>query len=396
MGNYDDLSWLHEEPAFEIGDEVMAVDIKALPAINGVIGTVLQLQRDKGRFGVRFPAPYDSKSLKATNLQLVRRSKGDIPETTPKETKQKVTIETDTALLEKLCRADPTLPLWQAAKARHAGQTGVVVAVDNTHRQVRFETGESCWFPEAAVSVVAVPGTIQVDSCGSSSESDTHDTHDAHSTTPSDSPLPKSPAVSAMPVPAHFKCPIKVHCESIGVDLPGGMLRQNSVLSKGRKVVFDEAKNELATFDPYSKQTQEEKDALKQQERAAAAKVQQLEKAQMGAAAVVVDEKEARHEVEKEEHKRRKGLKGSYMNSKVDVEILEQQAQLSAQFEHMSAEDLARLQLAENESSARRYTITHSPLNEYKRGTSSPKPHLFFFLFFLPRHYQKQTFRLKV
>eukprot|EP01061_Rhynchopus_euleeides_P022054 TRINITY_DN3595_c1_g1_i1.p1 TRINITY_DN3595_c1_g1~~TRINITY_DN3595_c1_g1_i1.p1 ORF type:complete len:676 (+),score=332.47 TRINITY_DN3595_c1_g1_i1:144-2030(+) len=157
-----------------------------------------------------------------------------------------------------------------------------------------------------------------------------------------------------MPVPSGFRCPIKVMCDPVEVGTPGGLRRQDSCASRDRHVNFDEEHIEVATYDPSTKTTPEEKEALKRQEREAAQKVAAIEKLQLGTAAVAGDEKVARHDVEKEEHKRRKGLKGAYINSKTEIEIHQEQMAIQHLVDVQTSEDLVRLEVGEAEVSSRR------------------------------------------
>eukprot|EP01059_Diplonema_ambulator_P007294 TRINITY_DN1676_c0_g2_i2.p1 TRINITY_DN1676_c0_g2~~TRINITY_DN1676_c0_g2_i2.p1 ORF type:complete len:770 (+),score=214.96 TRINITY_DN1676_c0_g2_i2:112-2421(+) len=288
---------------YSVGDEVMAKEIKALPQINGVVGKVVCLLGE--RYGVLFPDPFGEKSLRGRNLQLVKMA-GASPEpargcesngASQDEGIAKgavVTIVNDEEELERVCRPHPSLPSWNKKKARHAGKEGKILAIDHDDGvyQIGFPSGEECWFPK---EVVAPSPT----SAGSPQKS------------------PRSPAISALP--PSYKCPIKVLCDPVDTEnIPGGMVRENSVLSKDRKVVFDEENIEVATYDPSGV---EDKEQMKKQMQEAKLIEEMLAKRRKGVTAVEEDEGKDRFAVEKEELKKRKGLKGSYQNDRMEIEI---------------------------------------------------------------------------
>ena len=370
----DDLSWLDDSPMFCAGDEVMAVKIKALPEINGVMGVVTS-QKPNGRFGVRFPSPYGLKTLKTANLQLVRKPHSpELPEEVDAAPKcfphenttsnaepvvaAPVRVVSDPAALEALCRADDSLPVWKPTKARHAGRQGVVTEVDGQHLLVEFSKSEQCWFPKTAVSTIRQSPRAQQTLPHTQTPPPAAGDHGQRPAEACNSPV-KSPAVSAMKVPSNFKCPVEVYCETItDVDHPGGLLREDSALDKERRVQFNERNLDVKTFNPRAPPTPEEKLALKKQEQEAKDQVALLLKRQQGVAGVVEDEKPARLDVEREEHKRRKGLKGACSNERTQIEIRMEGQLIEDLLDVESTEDLARLEVVEAEAASFRDAST--------------------------------------
>ena len=325
-----------ESDGIQVGDRVCAKGIKAKPELNGVQGVVVKIMDE--RIGVDFGNAIGMKSLKRDNLQYIGKPSPVVTDDVRviKDSEPPIIVTPESEGLPKKKNK-------KKKKKKDASQ----------HLINTPDTAISSTPPTPALGPFSIGrprDEIPVPSVESSSPKSTP----LVSPNPSPNVLspmigppgtpstgPRSPAISAMTPPRKFRCSVPVVCDTVHSELPGGMIREDSILDKSRHVAFNEEKD-VALYDPSNKETPEEKEALRKQMRAAKQKEEELAKKRKGAVAVVEDEVSVRKLLIKEEQKKRKALKSVQRNEEVEIEINSDARTLEGSIDICSDENLAR------------------------------------------------------